>query len=281
MCSISIKSVIQSCNELERIIKQVQHERGISGYTEIYRGQGRDCWKLVSKIARQFKDQSEIEIKERNLIHDFRNALKDAGLSRVISTGSNKGSFEADWLLIQQAQHFELPTRFMDWSGKWEVALCFAVSDELDDKFDGQFWIFMVPDKKWISNNNCWYLSVDPFNFKETVVLNSAIFHAGDLLIQIAMRRKGKQMGRFFVQPYSQVFIPLEEQAEFKPYLHKITIPAKCKRGIREDLRKFGLTKETCMKPIPFCQKDQERYQDTINKIDNIVDSLCHRYFNE
>jgi hypothetical protein len=278
MCRFPFDTMVRSCAELEKIIDQVRVYRGISNFTEIYRGQGRDCWKLIPKIARQIKEPSKIEIAERNIICDFQNALKTEGLLHTISVGSNKGEFEAEWLIIQQAQHYELPTRFLDWSGRWEVSLCFAVSNETDDKCDGQFWIFFVPPNKWICDENNGNLNINPFDFKETIVLNSAEFCSGDELIKIAQRRKGTQRGRFCIQPYTKVITPLEDQEEFKPYLHKIIIPAKFKRDIREELTMLGITKDACMVSEPICRADREKYHETIQKIDKIVSDLNNSY---
>ena len=98
-------------------------------FFELYRGQGCDCWKLIPKIARNIKEPNKIRFLEENITKDFFQLLKERGLIDSISVGKKGNDFELEWLLLQQAQHYELPTRFIDWSGKWETALCFAVAD--------------------------------------------------------------------------------------------------------------------------------------------------------
>lgn len=179
---------------------------------------------------------------------------------------------------MQQAQHYELPTRFLDWSGRWEAALCFAVADESDDNCSGQFWIYLVPDEYWISDVNSNYFDEDPFEYDKTIFLNSAMPYSKNEQIQIAQRRKGTQMGRFCIQPYSKVITPLEEQKEHIPFLHKIIIPAKSKKRIREELSSEGITKDALLVNEPIHQADKVRYKEISDKVDIIVEKLSVKY---
>jgi hypothetical protein len=147
----------------------------------------------------------------------------------------------------------------MDWSGRWEAALCFAVADEADDKYDGQFWIYLVPGENWISDNGeHTYLSQDPFEYDRTIFLNSATLGSEDYLIKIAQRRKLRQMGRFCVQPYSSVIKPLVEQEQHQPYLHKVIIPSALKKSIREQLAIMGFTKNVLYVSDCLVKMDKE-----------------------
>lgn len=270
---------INSVSELELIIKQVREFRSFNNFNELYRGQGQDCWKLEPKISRNIKEPQKIKTLEENITKDFFQLLKEKGIIYSISVGQKGKDFELEWLLLQQSQHYELPTRFMDWSGKWETALCFAVADECDDCCDGQFWIYFVPDKIWISDSGqSNYLEESPFEYEQTIFLNSTYTFSENAQIQIAMRRKGTQNGKFCVQPYSKVIIPLEEQDEHKPYLHKIIIPAKYKKSIREELKSRGITKEALYVSEPLNQTDKKEYEKLIKKINKIVESIRKRH---
>ena len=152
MSNFPFDKCVSSKAELERIIQQVKDYikqikySSEKEYTELFRGQGRDCWKLIPKIARQIKQVELIEVTERNIIRDFYDLMSKEDLLDAINEGLHGGKFEKDWLRIQQAQLYGLPTRFLDWSGKWEAALCFAVADECDDNCQGHFWIYLVPE---------------------------------------------------------------------------------------------------------------------------------------
>jgi hypothetical protein len=284
MNSLPFDKCITTKAGVEKIIQQVRNYRmqmeykGVANYTEIFRGQGRDCWKLIPKIARQIQKAELIEIKERNIVRDFYDYMRNEGMLDALYEGPSKGKFEKDWLLIQQAQHYELPTRFLDWSGRWEAALCFAVADESDDTYPGQFWIYLVPDRYWISDVNSKYLDEDPFQFDKTIFLNSAMPYSENALIQIAQRRKGTQMGRFCIQPYYKVLNPLEEQKEHLPFLHKIIIPANSKKSIREELATEGITKDALLVTEPIQQANKERFKEISDKINIIVEKLTKKY---
>lgn len=279
MNNFPFENQINSVRDLEIIIEQIREFRGLSNINELYRGQGCDCWKLIPKIARNIKEPQKIKFLEENITKDFFQLLKEKGIIDSISEGQKGKNFELEWLLLQQAQHYELPTRFMDWSGKWETALCFAVADEFDDCCDGQFWIYFVPEKIWISDSGqSNYLEESPFEYEQTIFLNSAYTFSKNALIQIAMRRKGTQNGKFCVQPYSRVIIPLEEQDEHRRCLHKIIIPAKYKKSIREELKSRGITKEALYVSKPLNQTDKKEYEKLIEEINKIVEIIRKRY---
>ena len=284
MSKFPFDKCITSKVELEKIVQQVRNyrmrmeSRGLETYTELFRGQGRDCWKLIPKIARHIQKAELIEFTERSIVRDFYDYMRSEGLLYALNEGLGKGKFEKDWLLIQQAQHYELPTRFLDWSGRWEAALCFAVADESDDSSPGQFWIYLVPNRYWIGDVSSKYLDEDPFQFDKTIFLNSAMPNSENALIQIALRRKGTQMGRFCIQPYYKVITPLEEQKEHIPFLHKIIIPAKSKKTIREELASEGITKDALLVTEPIQQADQERYKEISDNVNLIIEKLSVKY---
>ncbi len=271
------KKYISSVEELEEIIKRAKNYRGLSDPTESFRGQARDGWQLQPSIARSFSNPGDVEKTERAILKDFLTELQSQNISSSIQSGYLNGSYHSEWLLIQQAQHYELPTRFMDWTGDWRIALFFAVSNRCEEEqnendcFDGQFWIFLVPEEIWISDGDqSDYINQDPFEYKETKVLNSSTLHSSDYLIKIAQHRKRRQSGRFCIQFCQNVMIPLENQESYKPYLYKVIIPAKLKKTIREQL---GITWDSI-----YLNKTPEEKEIT-DKIEKIVKRLKQKYF--
>lgn len=45
-------------------------------------------------------------------------------------------------------------TRLLDWTIKWEMAVLFAVEDEILHNEDGQFWILRCPPDKLIKDDS-------------------------------------------------------------------------------------------------------------------------------
>lgn len=278
LISTSVISV-NSYSELASIINCLQEMRGLSSFQEVYRGQGKDNWKLLPKIARKEYSPEIIETLECKIISDFYCKLECKKLLDLISSRSQRGLFESNWLLIQQAQHFGLPTRFLDWTKSWEVALYFAVSDEKEDIFNGQFWIYMIPPELVVSDDGQNdYLEKDPYEFEKTIFLNPAIHYSENAQKQIAIRRKGTQNGLFCVQPYSKVVIPLEDQDEHRKNIHKIIIPSKFKKNIREELKVKGITNDALYVLDPLNLADSEELKKAILEVDLIVNDLCRKY---
>lgn len=214
--------------------------------SEMYRGHGRRCWKLLPTLARNIKDPAKLKEIEKNIVTDFHEGLTQAGLTKHIQSGFLSGQFHSDWLLIQQAQHYRVPTRFMDWTIDWEVALFFAVSNPDDDNYDGHFWIYIVQPEMFVADNNkSPYLHEDPFEFKETIFLNSSNFLSEEYLSKIAQRRKFRQNGRFCIQVHELSIKDLESQDMHKGNLYPIVIPHNLKKKIREELAEKNITNES------------------------------------
>ncbi len=264
--------IIDSKDDLFEIVKSVREYRlkcmiyaGLL-ICEMYRGQGREGWTLTPNIARTLKDSNQAKEIEKMMVQDFNDELAACGLSKSLQGKFLNQEYHSDWLLLQQSQHYGIPTRFMDWTINWEIALFFAVCNPKDDGYDGQFWIYTVhPDKLYIDNSSSTYLTVDPFEFNQSIFLNSSGFLSDGYLDKIAERRKTRQNGRFCIQPYDRIFTPLEEQAEHKPNLTKITIPKALKKSIREELAADYFTAETL-------------YVNEDSKIDAIVKMLRSKY---
>jgi hypothetical protein len=92
------------------------------------RGQSvHEGWPLLPKISRRshFKALTQ----ESNLFLDFQ-------LKNTIHVGK-----ESSWTTLCRMQHFGLPTRLLDWTESFNVALYFAVREENFDQKDGAVWI--------------------------------------------------------------------------------------------------------------------------------------------
>lgn len=266
------RKFITSSADLLEIIQRIRDYRGALGFHtgclihEMYRGQGRSSWKLLPNLSRDIKNPSSLKIIEKNIITDFREELTKGGLTKHIQQGFLNGSFHNDWLLIQQAQHYRLPTRFMDWTIDWEVALFFTVSNPKDDHFDGHFWIYLVKQEMFVTDNNRnIYLDQDPFEFSGTIFLNSSTFLSEKYLSHIALRRKFRQNGRFCIQPLEKSIYPLEDQDVHKGNLFLITVPHHLKKYLRDELAEKDLTAENL-----FIEEESE--------IKNIVHKIRKKY---
>lgn len=261
---------ISSLNDLNIVINSVQEYRmynSINGHnvSELYRGQGQD-WPLRPTIVRNLKTPEEARQIEEAMITEFHQILKENGLEKSLQGEFLTGTYHTQWLLLQQAQHYGLPTRCMDWTINWEIALYFAVFNPNDDHKNAVFWIYTVPENGLtFDGNKPGYLDYNPFEFKETIFLNPSGFASKDYNSQIAERRRLRQNGRFCIQDYENIFIPLEEHPAHQPNLHKITIPKEIKSELREHLASKNFTES-----IIYVEKNEQ--------IDEIVASLRSKY---
>lgn len=242
---------ITSRAQLNAIINKFQKDRGMHNAMsngpviyEMYRGQGKSTWKLEPNISRNIKDIDQLRRIEKDMINEFHNELVNSGRSQRIQAGFLNGDYHGDWLLIQQAQHYELPTRFMDWTIRWDTALYFAVSNKDNDAFDGDLWMYILTgDQLLVDDNKSTYRNIDPYLFEESKFLNSASFASPNYLTELAINRKNVQQGRFLIQSYSNSLIGLQDNPEHNRNLTRFCVPSSAKASIREELESLGMTK--------------------------------------
>jgi len=112
-----------------------------SGYC-YYRGQADYSWDITPSLARNMsiKNIDDIIRIESKLIEKFRKKIKDNKLdSRIPKVESG---YDEIWILLMAAQHYGLPTRFLDFSNDIFTALEFAVADMQNLNKDGALIIY-------------------------------------------------------------------------------------------------------------------------------------------
>src|SRR5262245_44035844 len=107
-----------------------------------YRGQPRDFNSLTPSFQRQFSKQSfgTAEIIERNLIGAFRKHyvdLRDRSFDMPAPGQIGPGH---DLRCLSVMQHYEIPTRLLDWTANFWTALYFACSN--DPGQNAELWFY-------------------------------------------------------------------------------------------------------------------------------------------
>lgn len=110
-----------------------------------YRGQADYSWDITPSLARnqQIKKIEDILLLENKLIEKFEKRIIDNKLDSLIPT--NFDNYGPRWILLMAAQHYGLPTRFLDFSNDIYTALEFAVADIKYLNKDGALIIFKNP----------------------------------------------------------------------------------------------------------------------------------------
>lgn len=236
---------LNSYDEVSQLISKIQERRIFNNNTmEHYRGQGKPEYKLIPNISRNLVSSTEIQAKEKVLIDKLKVALKENNIESVLRLDSKLNDKQNLWNILIQAQHLGLPTRFLDWSLKWEVGLWFAVEKPENDNVDGQFWVFSAPNEIHPTDTRDNFYNKDLNNLDKTYLINAPIYWSDELNSQIGEIKRQRQFGKFSVSSFEKSIIPLENQPEINPYLEKYCIPAKAKEKIRLKLDSIGLHHE-------------------------------------
>ena len=242
---------VHSAEEFEEIVNNIVERRRVNyaeEWQEYYRGQANECWQLVPSSAREFKNVNDLKNYELNIIRELTKLKAKKGLEKFFCDSPEKYEFNNEWDLIWQAQHLGIPTRLMDWTLDFKVALYFAVSCVEQYNMDGVVWVFRVPSIVEDLHNNFKY--INPTQYSKTSMLNISIYMNENPELRPGEINKISQGGRFLCQSFKNSLIPLEQQLEFIPYLEKYIIPKELKKEIRVYLSNKGKTKEDLLPPF-------------------------------
>ena len=122
-----------SVKTIENLITRINEiliydwKSGNSTYLPWFRGQASSKWQLKPQLYRTHN----LNYYERELIRDFKNQT-----GQYHKNNFPKNNFE--WLFLMQ--HYGLPTRILDWTESYLVALFFCIQDYQNNE-DGIIWI--------------------------------------------------------------------------------------------------------------------------------------------
>lgn len=239
----------------------------------VFRGEGNKEYSLLSKLGRIKNTEIELEKLEKKWVNEFYKKLEENNLTKIIQNEFLNYDFHREWLRIQQAQHLGIPTRFLDWTSRIEVAIYFATEKPENDHLDGHIWFMKVPKTDALNDQeNVDYLNINPYEFKKTKLL----FPSGtleDYFEKTGLRRKNRQCGSFLIQSYQDIKTPLNEQEQFKDNLFRIIIPKELKAEIGSEISIRDYTKEwEKVKPM-------KEIEDIIEKVINFSkEKYSHNY---
>lgn len=236
---------LNSYEEVAELVSKVQERRIFNcNIMEHFRGQGRPEYKLIPNISRKLTFAKAVQSKEEDLMQCLKVSLKENDCETILRLDSDLNEKQNLWNILIQSQHLGIPTRFLDWSLKWEVGLWFAVENPDNDDVDGQFWVFSVPNEIHPTDTRDNFYNKDLGNLDKTYLINAPIYWSDELNNQIGEIKRQRQFGKFSVSSFEKSIIPLENQPEVNQHLEKYCIPAAAKEQMRLKLASLGLQKE-------------------------------------
>lgn len=239
---------IHSLEELKPFIDCVQKIMGLSqrlNFTEHYRSQSKDSYKLESGIHRYKAKLDDLKDHEIRLYQEFFEQVKSGKLDFIKEPEIySEYEYSAEWSFLFQGQHLGLKTRLLDWALSWDKSLLFAVDNEKNHGIDGNYWIFLVPKAWFIGTSNVGdFLKTHPLEINICKFINFPFFQNTAYLT--GEENRWKQYGRFFVQDFESGIIPMEEQDNLKPLLFKFIIDGDSKATIMQELKERGIVMDS------------------------------------
>ncbi|MFN0016571.1 MAG: FRG domain-containing protein [Saprospiraceae bacterium] len=241
---------IQSIEEAKQIVEQIRLRRlrpEESGLFELFRGQCSESYKLIPSLFRNpsaFATYDSPADMERKLLDEFLKRLTTAEQKHKLLLNRWNDPNLFSWELPAQVQHYGLPTRLLDWSWSWEIALFFATKWNLKEgeSNDGQFWV-LLPKTPATSS----FLRFEYPYLSETCFVKLDFSDSDTAEQETAERRRNYQDGVFVAQPDNLATQPLEEQPDFPGTFQKFIIPGECKLGIRAELATRGFVHDAVL----------------------------------
>jgi hypothetical protein len=189
----------------------------------LFRGQGRDYWKLESTFDRQFpiaKYGRGIRVKlDQEMLGLFRARLADSDVPKDVINDER--------LLTALGQHHGLPTRLLDWSGSPYYAAFFAFSSNIE--YFGtqeQVAIYVLDCTSPIWNQEYGVEIIEVMSFSN--------------------RRIRIQHGKFTLQRTPDPTLDAyAERHEDRQALRKVIIPANQARTVIADLDSMGINHDS------------------------------------
>ena len=254
---MNISGVINSLEDFEKLVEQTRFRRvesiglNIPSRQEYYRGQLSSSWSIKPGLPRELKSAEAVVEAEKKIIDFFKEEMTKRSYTHKVLLHKNPRTHQNEWAWLTQAQHYRIPTRFLAWPLKPEVALYFAVEDSALDNVDGQFLIMYVSQSDFKTEETYQeeqYYDIPPTDIKETWFLNPCFYDLGEDNDTTAEIRRARQHGKFSLQPHEFSLKGLDEQNEFlHPWkkgtgtvIEKYIIPAKAKPQMRLDLISKG-----------------------------------------
>ena len=236
----------------------------------LFRGQSNADWTLKPKLFRLWDNVLTAGVNEQEILKEAlskeldsiqyfqQRALFLLEPSRVLGRDLNWRSI-GDWSAIMQ--HYSAPTRFLDWTSSFYVALYFAVVDNRVDgavvgnEIDGALWLFdseslknylkRLPKKVRESNEDEIIASYDKFveyGLKADDVVS--IYGNGIKTERIIAQHSIFTFSHYLFTDHANILGRILFEKDSLP-LMKIIIPSNLKQKIRLKLAKIDITNET------------------------------------
>jgi hypothetical protein len=233
--------IIKSLKELDSYVDNLKQKNIFANNNEmVFRGQANKKWLLYPQISRSYFKSILSKNTENKILFDFNKLIKKYRLNKFLQYNKINS-----WESYYELQHLGLPTRLMDWSNNYYMALFFSVEDPKYDDTDGVIWIFHLTEKYLFGEDKKHlYIYKNPLNIRTSMLINPAIVYTTRYNDFIGIRRKLIQNGKFLLQPRSLTLTPLENSKLFKFQLEKILVPAILKKQFRNELEDRGINKE-------------------------------------
>lgn len=242
-----------------------------AGVHLLYRGHAKPDYQNVPTLLRDGLLLDEA-LQYEKLIHKYFlksiNCRGFIGETKLRPTAQNSLHLNS-WRFLAQERHLGLPSRLLDWSMNWKVALFFAVCNTDHHGFDGHVWI-LPSFTNWAENDNDLfnrinnrYLHIsasnedeaiinshDPFNPDMMILLHYSHYRP-DMFPQHAENRRGIQGGKFITYENNRLLSPLDKHLIGR-LMWQIEIPAHAKPTILAEYHARGITVDYVVPPLPL-----------------------------
>lgn len=214
----------------------------------LFRGHKNAKWNLLPKIAR-YTEGKDIRNLEKRILWEFKR------LSPTFLEKEKEPTNNFDWLTL--AQHYGLPTRFLDWTYNPLVALWFVVCQDNNEdntqKNNGTIYLFSPSLEDYQVQQNLCTNCINPFEINQTMIFRP---------INISKRivNQTSVFTLHFIDKNNKL-VELKEDKNFKEKIFEFTVPYTKFKDIREELHRCNINASSIFADLAgLCQHLEWRY---------------------